>query len=69
MAGPRGEALIRFTLFGIIGLTANIGIEIANPAMIEQAVRLMVGATVALVPFSVGGVFLFALFEFAEAQS
>lgn len=56
-------------LFGMVGLTMNMSIETADPAMLERAVRLMVGAIMALVPLSVGGIALFALFESAEAQA
>ncbi|WP_148263640.1 hypothetical protein [Halopiger xanaduensis] len=52
---------------GWLLITTDVGT--ASPEMVEQAVRLGVGAMMALVPLSAGGVFLFAFFEFAEAQA
>lgn len=49
----------------MIGLTANMSIEAAEPVMIEKLVRLFTGAIVAMVPLSFGGAVLFAFFQLA----
>ncbi|WP_224269185.1 hypothetical protein [Haloprofundus salinisoli] len=56
-------------IFGMIGLAANMSIETATPTMLEQVVRLFVGALVAMVPMSVGGMALYAFFQFAESMA
>jgi len=56
-------------LFGMTGLMLNTSMETADVAMLEQAVRLFVGAVLALVPLSVGGAVLFAFFQFAEEMA
>jgi hypothetical protein len=53
-------------LFGMTGLMLNTSMETADVAMLEQAVRLFVGAVLALVPLSFGGAVLFAFFQIAE---
>ncbi|WP_255151771.1 hypothetical protein [Halorarius halobius] len=40
-----------------------------NVEMVEQASRLFAGAVVALVPLSLGGIALYALFQAAEARA
>jgi hypothetical protein len=41
----------------------------SNVELVEQVVYLFAGALVALVPLSIGGVLLFAFFEFAEEMT
>lgn len=56
-------------LLGLAGLTMNLSLETTDPALLEQGVRLMMGALVAMVPLSFGGIALFVLFQVAEAQA
>lgn len=56
-------------LFGMMRLTFSISMETADVAVVEQAVHLFVGAVLALIPLSIGGTFLFAVFEYAEEMA
>lgn len=48
------------------GMALNTSMETADVVILDQAVRLFVGAVLALVPLSLGGAVLFAFFQFAE---
>jgi len=56
-------------LLGMGFLVLKAGLFGANPTMLEQSVNLMVRGLLALVPLSVGGVFLYVFFQFADEMA
>lgn len=57
------------SIIGMAWLLITTDIRTADPVMLEPGVNLMVSAMLALIPLSLGGMALFALFEFAEAHA
>ena len=56
-------------LLGMGFLVLKAGLFGANSTMLEQSVNLMVRGLLALVPLSVGGVFLYVFFQFADEMA
>ena len=56
-------------LMGMAGIALNLNMETASPEMIEHSIRLLLGAVMAIVPLSAGGVALFVVFQFAEEMA
>lgn len=56
-------------LLGMIVLAFNLSLQTAEPALVEQAVRLSVKAILALVPLTLGSMLLYAFFQFAEEMA